>query len=95
MHTHKAMLNNGNDALFAVAKSGLVLRLIQREYRTTTWRLPEKTELELLTTLSNPKLKQQPFYSVCNRDKTLFGEKNSELLCRVINARYNLNTNSR
>jgi hypothetical protein len=61
---------------------------------TKKWnRLPEKTELELLKILSNPKLKQQPFYSLCDRDKTLFGEKNSELRRRVINARNYLNKN--
>jgi hypothetical protein len=61
---------------------------------TKQWnQLPEKTELELLNILSNPKLKQQPFYSLCDRDKTLFGEKNSELRCRDINARNYLNKN--
>jgi hypothetical protein len=61
---------------------------------TKEWnRLPETTELELLKILSNPTLNKQRFYTLCDCNKAIFGEKSSELRRRVIARRNYLRSN--
>lgn len=61
----------------------------QKEWST----LPEATELELLKILIDPQLKDQPFFTLCDRDKETFGEKNSNRRRRVKNRRDYLKRN--